>query len=181
MVKVPKDQRIGRRVVFRDRRGRFVAESERYQRATRVYRQFRGKYHEVWTGKQLTPKKLANLLPRPEFEELAPNFSAERTLVPRNKHFTAWDLSQQVNRLRGLRGHMVRVTMVLRDGKQARKITFFRRAKRKGNMAYGFFRQANVAIGMEGGYLYNRIGSKFFPDRKGKRVRLVSFNVSTEM
>lgn len=149
-----------------------------------MYRKFRGKFVEVWAsekGKKLTPKNLADLLPRPEFEALAPNYGPERRIEPKDKRFTAWDLSQQVNKLRGVRGHTVKVTMTIKDGKQFKHITFYRRAKRKGDLTYGFFRQANAAVGNDGAYLYNRIGSKLFPDRKGRKVKLVSYDVSVEM
>lgn len=149
-----------------------------------MYRQYRGKMVEVWRsrkGKRLSPKALADLLPRPEFESLAANYSDEKIIEPKDKHFTAWDLSTQVNRMRRIRGKMLRVTMTIRDGKQQREVTFYRKVKRKGPISYGFFRQANSAIGNDGGYLYNRIGSKLFPDRKGRKVKLINWKVAVEM
>lgn len=184
MVKIPKDKRRGRKVEFRDENGRYVAESRRYQEATSMYRKYRGKMVRVWEsskGKRLRPKDLADLLPRDEFEALAANYGDAKTIVPKDKHFTAWDLSNQMNRVRGLRGHMVKVIMILKDGAQTKRVTFYRKAKRKGSMAYGFFKQANAAIGNAGGYLYNKIKNKLFPDRKGRKVKLLGWELAVEL
>lgn len=184
MVKIPRDPRRGRRVVFRDAKGRFVAESERYQRATSMQRQFRGKWVTVVKGTRvLTPRRIAELLNRDEFEALAPNYGPVRTVKPQVKKYTAWDVSQliQGGAVRGIRGRVIKVTMNLRDGKRLRRVSFFYRVRRKGNFAYGLFKEMNAAIGNQAMFLYDRVGSKLLPDRKGRQVRLQSVDVQAEM
>lgn len=182
MVKIPKDKRKGRKVLFRDASGRFVRAAERYQKAVTVQRLFRGKYVTVTEGKtRITPKRLVNLLTQDEFESLPANYSSEKMIQTTAKKYTAWDLANKLERERGVRGKVLRVTMMVKDGERMRRITFFRKMKRKGKAAYGFFRQMNEAIGNERMYLYNRISSKLFPDRKGKQVNLIGIKYSVEL
>lgn len=182
MARIPKDKRKGRRVIFRDARGRFVKESERYQKAVSVQRLFRGKYVTVTEGKRrLTPKRLAELINQDEFEALPANYSDAVNIETKARKYTAWDLANRLEKTRGLRGKVLRVTMVLQDGSRTRRVTFFRKMKQRGAAAYGFFRQMNEAIGNEKMYLYNRIMSKLFPDRRGKQVNLKRLEVSVEL
>lgn len=181
MVKIPKDTRKGRKVIFRDDKGRFVAESERYQRATSVQKLFRGKYETIVDHKKVTPRLLADLLTRDEFESMAANYSPPITLETKAKKYSAWDLANVAEGVRGLRGHMTKVTMNLQDGDRLRKVTFFHKVSRKGKFSYQLFRHMNSAIGNEKLFLYNRIGSKLLPDRKGKQVHLKSIEISKEL
>lgn len=184
MVKIPRDPRRGRKVVFRDARGRFVAESERYQRATTMQRQFRGRWVTVVKGtKVLTPRRIAELLPRDEFEALAPNYGPVREVRPEVRKYTAWNVAEQVQRgaVRGVRGRVIKVTMKLLDGKRMRKVPFYYRVRRKGNFAYGLFKEMNAAIGNQALFLYDRVGSKLLPDRKGRKVRLTGVDIQVEM
>jgi hypothetical protein len=181
MVKVPK-LKAGRRVIFRDAKGRFVPESERYQRATSVQRLYRGSWVTITEGgKRITPRRLAQLLPRDEFEMLAPNYSDPVSFRPAARKYTAWDVAGQISRARGVRGTVLRVELHLRDGRRLRKITFYRRTRRKGSLHIPVFLAINEAIGNNKMNLYNRIGSKLFPDRKGRTVRLVQVLVSKEL
>ena len=167
---------------FRDELGRFVAQAERYQKAITVERKVGRRWHKITEGHRvITPARLANLVPRTEFEGLAPNYGHPVEIKPTAKKFTAWDVAQQANKTRGLRGHVVKVTMNLRDGDRLRKITFYRRVKRRGDITYGFFQQMNKVIGNEKLFLYDRVGSKLIADRKGKQVHLQSIEVAKEL
>lgn len=181
MVKIPKKPR-GRKVVFRDALGRFVAEKERYQKAVMVQRVIKGKYITVTEGKtRVTPKRLVELVPQDEFEALPAAYKDPEAIMTKAKKYTAWDLSTKMEKIRGIRGKMLKVTMMIRDGDRMKEISFFRRVKRRGNFAYGFFRAMNEAIGNEGGYLYNRVASKIFPDRRGRQVNLIGIKYSVEL
>lgn len=165
--------------------GRMVPESRRYQDASRVLRLFRGKWHEIINdGKvkgKITPKRLVDLVPRHEFEALAANYTDPVTLSPRSKVFRAWELANRLGSVRGIRGHTVRITLRVQDGKRIRLVSFFRKVKPKGDFSYGFFKQMNNAIGMEGGYLYNRIEGKLLRDRIGRKMHLISMDVQKDI
>lgn len=183
MVKIPPAEK-GRRLMFFGAGGRMVPESRRYQDATLVKRKFRGKWHTIYEQDEpITPKVLADLVPRDEFEALAPNYADPVRLETRAKKYTAWSLANHLdnNKVRGLRGHTAKVDMLLRDGKRLRKVSFYHRFRRKGSFAYGVFLAMNKAIGNEGMHLYNRLGSKLLPDRKGRKVRLIGLDVAIEL
>ncbi len=133
------------------------------------------------TKRKVTPKSLVDLLPRDTFESLAPNYAAPVEVAPQAKKYTAWDAAGKAQNLRGIRGHMVKVEMLIRDGKQTKKIGFYTKIRRKGAFQYSLFRSMNRALANEKTYLYNRIGSKLLPDRKGKKVHLVSIAISKEL
>lgn len=181
MVKIP--QAAKSKIRFRDEHGRFVKQEERYQKAVKVEKLFRGKWETIAEGKKvITPKRLVDILNRNEFESLAPNYSSPTTIKPTARKYTAWDAANKIGGLRGIKGHMMKVTMNIRDGDRLRKISFYRRVSRKKKYSpYGMFRQMNQALGNEKLYLYNRIGSKLLPDRKGKSVHLESIEVSKEL
>lgn len=182
MVKIPKDKRRGRKVIFRDIHGRFVKESERYQKAVSVQRLFRGHYVTVTEGREkITPKRLVELLPQNEFESLPANYSDEKFLKTTAKKYTAWDLANKLEHVRGLRGKVLKIEMQLMDGDRLRRVTFYRKMRKRGKTAYGFFRQMNEAIGNEKMFLYNRVQSKLFPDRRGRQVNLTGLKYSIEL
>lgn len=167
-----------KKVRFRDEEGRFVAEALRYKYATVVERKVRGKWHRVTEGtKVITPKRLTELITRDEFESLDPAYGKETVIVPTARKYTAWDIAEKMNRARGLKGKQLRVEMNILDGESLRKIVFYRKMKTRGNPTYGIFAQMNEVIRNSGFHLYNRIGSIFVPDRKGKQVKLQSVTI----
>ncbi len=183
MVKIPKAA-SGRKVLFFDKKGKFVAESERYQKATRVLRLYRRKFVEIYNrDKPITPTTLANLINRDEFEALAPNFAAPVVVTTNAKKFTAWSIAEKLsnNAVRGLRGKAAKVTLNLRDGDRLRKVTLYHRFRKKGPNSVSLFKAMNHAIGQEGYHLYNRLGSKLLPDRKGQKIHLQSVEISIEL
>ena len=188
----PKEMASG--VVFRDTLGRFVAQAERYQKAVSAQRYYRTTikrgYELIYEtilpniGKPITPKRLVDLLPQDEFENLNPSYGKAKVFVPHPKvrKYTAWDLAHQAeSQPRGMRGRLVKVTMNLKDGRATRKINFYTRIRRKGPFAIGLFLSMNKALLNEGMFLYNRVGSKLLPDRKGKKVHLQSMEIQSEL
>lgn len=181
MVKIPKDRRKGQKVIFRDDRGRFVSPKERYQKATTVQRLFRGKYHTVIEKRKVTPKLLVSVINQDEFEDLPANYADDKPVESKAQKYRAWDLAGKLEKQRGVRGKVLRVTMNIMDGKRMREVTFFHRIRRRGPMQYSIFKAMNEAIKNEGGYLYNRIGSKLLPDRKGKHFHLAGIRYAVEL
>jgi hypothetical protein len=178
-----KAEKPGLRVIFRGPDGRFVSQSARYQKATTVQRRFRKKWETVahTPDSVITPKRLADLLPRDEFEQLRPNYSDPVAVRPAVRKYTAWDVAGQAQSIRGLRGHTCTFTLNLRDGDRLRKVVFYRRIRRRGNFQIPLFLAMNEAIGNEKMFLYNKVGSKLLPDRKGRKVHLDSIEISKEL
>ncbi len=159
-----------------------MAQDRRYQDAVVMERIVRGKTYKVTEGeKVLTPKRIASLLPRDEFEALKPNFTVPVRFRPKAKKFTAWNVAGQIQKMRGIRGHTIRVTLNLLQGRQLRQLTFYRRVRRKGAVQGGLFHQMQEALQLAKVYLYNRIGNRIFPERRGRKVRLHSADVAVEM
>ncbi len=183
MVKIPKADK-GKKLMFFGKNGKLVKESERYQKATKVMRKFRRKWVPIYErDTPITPKTLADLVPRDEFEALAANYGEPKSITTKAKKYVAWSLANKLdkNEVRGLRGHTAKVSMKIRDGKRLRVVTFYHRFRRKGSFAYSVFKAMNTAIGAEGLHLYNRLGSKLLPDRKGKKAHLEGLDVSIEL
>ncbi len=183
MVKIPKAD-VGKKLIFLNSKGKFVKESERYQKATRVLRKYRRKWVEIYhRDEPISPKTLANLVPRDEFESLAANYGNPVGITTKAKKYVAWSLANRLdkNEVRGLRGHTAKVSMKVRDGKRQRTITFYHRFRRKGSYAYSVFKAMNQALGSEGLYFYNRLGSKLLPDRVGRKIHLEGLEVAIEL
>lgn len=167
-----------KRIIFRDAKGRFVAEAERY--STRVKSvQIRRRDPEtdetrwmtVAKGGRMTPQRLAELTTRTEFE------SMEEARIPlkeykTRKKYAAWDIAEQIDATKGIRRKLIRVTMDIREGKRLRKVSFYHNINSNKKRSYHIFRRMNDALGMEGLVLYKKAGGRILPDRRGKEVKL---------
>jgi hypothetical protein len=165
-------------VIFRDKRGRFVSAAKRYSPETiMVQRRVRGQYVTVIRGKgRITPFSLAQVLDRITYERLPPALVPVKEFRPRGI-YKAWNAAGKIDKMRGLRGHLVKVTMTIADGKRRRQISFMHSMKKRARRNVSLWRHMNAAIGMQGFYFYNQVAGRILADRIGKRVDLVSVKV----
>lgn len=164
------------RVVFRDGNGKFVKASDRYRKAAIVQAVRKGHVFDlidtrITKGVKITPSTLVNVLTRDEFESL------DEALVPfkvytSKKKYAAWDVSEQVDQTKGIRRKTLKYTVEVIDGKRKRFISFYHRVNRNTSASYQIFRRINQEIGLEGMFLYDRIGGKILADRTGKKIKL---------
>lgn len=165
------------RIIFRDSKGRFVSPRERYQKAStvQVRRLVRGKlnYYTVVEHEKFDAEMLAVVLRQDEFESLPPTYEPFKAYIPKGK-YAAWEASGQIDKTKGLRGSLVRVTMQVQDGKRTRMISFMHRITRKHNQQAAMFYHMNEVLGNNNMYLYNKFRNKLLTDRVGRQVRLTA-------
>jgi hypothetical protein len=121
-------------------------------------------------------EKLAMTMTRDEFEML-PEALAKTREYKSSKKYKAWDIAEQIDKSKGLRRKLLKIELELLDGKSRKKTSFYHVITSNKSRSYQIFVRINEAIGLEGGYLYNRVGTKLL-DRKGKKVKLDRVTVS---
>lgn len=173
---------MAKRIIFRDARGRFVKYEDRYKAKVKSVQLFRRdeegekRYITVAKGGQMTPTRLATITTRTEFESL-PEARGKAREFTSNKKYKAWDIAEQIDSTKGMRRHLLRITINLRDGKRLKPVTMYHIIKGNKKLSYQLFSRINDAIGAAGMNLYTRVGGRILPDRKGKTVKLESVTV----
>lgn len=174
-----------RRVYFRDRLGRFLPSSDRYtDRVKMVQRTVRGSIvtvaDDIDKTDGMTPERLSNLVTKTEFEGM-PEALRDVKEYSSSKKYKAWDIANQIDKTKGLRRKLLKITMDLREGegKKARKrtVSFYQEITANQQRSYQLFKRINQEIGFEGGFLYDRVGRKLLSDRRGKRLHLKGIKV----
>lgn len=164
------------RIVFRDKRGRFLPQTDRYEpEVSMIQVQRKGEWITL-AERSLPPDELATVLNQREFESLPEALSEVDTYTSTSK-YKAWDIAEQIDKTKGIRRKDLKYTITLQDGKRRRQISFYHRVKRNTSGSYGIFQRINQEIGLEGLFLYDRAGGKILADRKGRKVRLVNIKV----
>jgi len=164
------------RVVFRDERGRFLNGADRYQPKVAMIQVVRNQQYLVVSERMLPPEDLVNVLNHREFESL-PEALIPKAYVKSTSKYKAWDVAEQIDRLKGVRRKQLKFTVQLQDGRRKREVVFYHKIKRNQKSSYHIFRRINQEIGLEGFYLYNRVGGKMLADRTGKQVKLLGIKV----
>lgn len=174
---MPKKRPAPKRVIYRDAKGRFVAGRERYSKKVKMVQAVRGGELVVIAKRPLTPKMLADLLNQREFEAQPEAIRKLKDYTPKGK-YQAWDLAEQIDKTRGVRRKTLKITMDLDDGGRKRTIEFYHTIKRTKTSSYQIFRRINQEVGIEGFFLYDKVGSKIIADRKGKQVKIIGMTVN---
>lgn len=165
-----------RRVIFRDKQGRFVAAKDRYQPVVKSVQAFRGGEYVTIIARTPTPKSLVDLLNHREFETLPEALVKIKDYTPKSK-YAAWNIAEQIDKTKRVRRKNLKITLKVMDGKRLKIIEFYHQIKRNAESSYSIFRRINAEIGIEGFHLYNEVNGKHIADRKGKQVRLVNVTV----
>jgi len=169
--------KMSRRIILRDSKGRFLPASERYKgKVKTVQVKRRDKYVTVVEQGKVTPETLAEVTTREEFESLSEALGRRFHFETKRK-YRAWHISEQIDKTKGLRRKLLKITLNLRDGKRLRPVAFYHEITANQKRSYQLFQRINNAVGMEGAYLYDRIGGKIIADRKGKKMTLESVDV----
>lgn len=173
------EKHVASRVIFRDKRGKYVAESDRYKRGLvqTVQVKRRGRYVDVIEDGGLTPERVADVLTRQEFEGLSTSFRELKTYTSRAK-YKAWDIAKQIDKTPSIRRKLIKVEMLLSDGQRTRKANFYVKLNRNQQASYTLFQRMNEAVGFDNMYLYNKIGQRVIEGRAGRKVSLVSVTVN---
>jgi hypothetical protein len=160
-------------VLFRDKLGRFMKQSERYgKNLAMVQRRLHDRYVTVKRGR-VEPMELASLLNRRQFEALAEASREIRTYKSRRK-YAAWDIAEQIDKTPRVRHRILKITLDLVDGKRMRKVTIYHTIKTKKASNISIWKHINQAVGLEGMQLYSQVGGKILSDRVGRKVSLKS-------
>lgn len=166
------------RVLFRDKKGRFVSPKYKYEKKVKSVQVRRGgRYVTVIEKGQVTPEKLAHVTNRYEFEKLPPSYESAGIVKPAGK-YKAWDAAKKVDALRGLRGKTVKVEFDIYDGKRKRTMSFHYHMKKGTKASYGIFTEINEQLSGSGLYLYDKLKGKILADRRGKQVTMGEVRVS---
>ena len=164
------------RVVFRDAKGRFLKVAERYVADVKMVQVVRHREYITVAERRLKPDELVNVLNQREFESLPEALVDFKTYTSKSK-YKAWDIARQIDETKRVRRKNLKYTVTIKDGTQLRKVSFYHNVKRNSESSYGIFRRINQEIGLEGMFLYDRVGGKILADRTGKQVSLINIKV----
>lgn len=139
-----------RRVIFKDGLGRFVAAEDRYKKATTVMVRRGKKYVKVIEDSEVTPKKLAIVTTRQEFESLPPAFKHIKQIKPaattkKTKNKT-WDIARDITKIRGVRDKLIKVTVRYKKGRRSRTVSFYHKISARKKSDYTLFKHLKEAV-----------------------------------
>lgn len=178
ILKTPSGYRPRPGIMVYDKKGRLLPWNKLYSSKVKLVKVFRGtKYHTFFepTKKMptLTPKWAAEFLTPDEFDRL-PEFTKPIKDYSSKKKYQAWDVAGQIDKTRGLRRKLLKITMTVKTGGgQFRKISTYTKIKASQKRSYQVFAAMNQAIGAAGFFLYNRVGGKLLAERVGRKVKLM--------
>lgn len=164
------------RVVIRNKLGQFMPLAKRYEADVAMIQVVRHKRYTTVAERPLPPQDLANVLSQPEFESLPEAVKPIKSYTS-GKKYKAWDIAEQIDATRGLRRKDLKLTVRVMDGDRQRKVVIYHKIKRNTKSSYALFRRINQELGLEGFYIYNRVGQKILADRTGKQVHLLEIEV----
>ena len=168
--------RSGSRVIFRDSKGHFLPHSHRYLPEVALVQAWRHGRYVTLAERPLPPSDLANVLSRPEFEDLKEATVPLRDYTSKSK-YKAWDIAEQIDRTKGLRRKDLKMIVTIKDGNRQKKLTIYHRIKRNTSSSYRLFQRINEELGFAKMFLYNTVNGKHLSDRKGKKVSLVKIEL----
>jgi len=134
---------------------------------------------DPYTGKEKSRRKIFELLPA-VFEPI------EKIIVPGNVKYSAFWLGNKIAELRGIRGKLLHIILLIKDGDAYRKIDFYHRVKKNKHrrkigqkiydlLPFQIYKRINEGAGMVGLVFYKSIPKKgVLLDRVGKKeVKLI--------
>lgn len=161
--------------------GRFMKLADRYSdKVASIWAYRSGRYvdliHPEYTGQPVKPEDLMIMLRRDEFEKLPEAVKAVKSFKPKSR-YQVWNLSEQIDRTKGIRRKLIKLTIRVRDGRRLRKVTMYTKVKGNQKRSYQIFKQINDTLGAEGFFTYDRVGSKLLADRKGRKISIEGIDV----
>lgn len=168
-------------LLFKGYDGRFIKHSERYtDKVASAWAYRSGRYvdlfHPEYTGKLIKPEDLMIVLRRDEFERLPEAVRPIASFKPKSR-YQVWNLSEQIDKTKGMRRKLIKLTIRVRDGRRLRKVTMYTKVKGNQKRSYQIFKQVNDALGAEGFFTYDRVGTKLLADRRGKKISIEGIDV----
>jgi hypothetical protein len=167
-------------VRFRGKDGRFVPAEERFTQAKTVEAFRRGRWVTLIEEKKghISPKDLAIVLNRKEFENIAPAYDPVVTVKPRSK-YQAWNIAEQIDKTRGVRRKLLRVKITIQDSKGKQKqVQFYQKINKNQKSSARIYHRINEVLGAEGYYTYKTgRGGGIIGERKGRKVKIVKATV----
>lgn len=164
------------KVVFRDERGRFMPHAKRFDKHIAMVQAVRNGYYTILAERGLGARDLAQVLSQREFESLG-EATVPVKLFTSGKKYRAWDIAEQIDKTKKIRRQDLKFTVMIDDGGRKKAFTFYHQIKRNSKSSYQLFRRINQEIGLEGMFLYDRVGGKIMSDRTGKQVKLLGIQV----
>lgn len=158
------------KVVFRDKKGQFVKQSDRYRVPVDVYTRTGPKGYRKLTEKpsKLNEHRLATILSRPAFDSLEVIHKDVGTFRSRRKE-AIWDIAGEIDTTKGVRRSHLYVEIHLKD-KTGRKVVIEKQLPRikQNTSARAFIASVlNRAIEGEGMMIYDRTREKIIASRYG--------------
>jgi len=135
-----------------------------------------GQYVRVVEGKHPSPDELVQVLNQREFESLPEALAKVKTYTSTSK-YQAWNIAEQIDKTKGTRRKNLKITLVLDDGGRERKLELYHQIKTNKASSYQIFRRINQEVGLEGFFLYDKVGGKILADRRGTQVTIKSVRV----
>lgn len=164
-------------VRFRGYDGRFLPAEDRLKKTVKTVEAFRrGRWVTLIDSGNVTQKDLAVVLNRKEFEEIPAAYEEIGKFTPRSK-FQAWNIAEQIDKTKGVRRKLLRINLVIQDGKKKSMIRFYQKINKNQKSSARIYHRINEALGAEGLYTYKMIGGKAITNRKGKKVKIVGVSV----
>ena len=164
-----------RLLYFRDDKGRFVAGKDRYTKATSIQAYREGELVTVLRDK-ITPERLAMVTSKPEFESL-PEVTRPIKTFSSKKKYKLWDIADQIDKQKGLRRKLLKLTINVMDGQRLRKVELYHEITANQPRSYQLFKRFNEHLGIDGLVAYDKVGGKLMADRRGKKVKVQSVMV----
>ena len=164
------------KVVFRDAKGKFMPQASRFDKHVAMVQAVRNGYYTILAERGLGAKDLAQVLSQREFESLK-EATVPVKLYTSGKKYKAWDIAEQIDKTKKIRRQDLKLTVMVDDGGRKKAFTFYHQIKRNSPSSYQLFRRINQEIGLEGMFLYDRVGGKLMSDRTGKKVKLLGIQV----
>lgn len=149
---------------MRDYRGRFVPLALRYKKGlVKTVEVFRGVDHPHWitvinTG-NVTLKRLTQVIRRREFEAIPAAYEdLVRIDVSKRKKNKVMAAAIAIDKTRGVRRHLLRITARARINGRIRTKTFFQKINKPGESSYRIYESIYIAFGRKAPYSYDAIG-----------------------
>lgn len=169
-------------VRFRGKDGKFVPAEERYSKAKSVEAFRRGRWVYLIEDGDVTPKTLAVVLNRKEFEAIPAAFEEIGEYTPRrgkaHKGHEAWDIAEQIDKTKGVRRKLLRVKITVDVGKGKKKqVQFYQKINKNQKSSARIYHRINEALGAEGHYTYKTYKGKLIQGRQGTKVKITKVTV----
>jgi len=178
-----KPKKSTKRVLFFDSKGKFVSPKARYDGGIARVMVSRGRrYVEVYKKAKadLTPAQLANVTTRQEFESLPESYIFLGEIKTKSK-YQVWDLANKLDAMKGVRRKLLKIDVMVQDGKRLKIIPMYHIIKANKKSSYHLFRRINDLLGANNYYTYDRVGSKLLSDRRGKKISIKGLRISEVM